>query len=110
MNTKEMKRLAEPLASPNGSDSNASWWDAFHRAANPAAILALIAEIDSLRDQVNGLTGEIEAAEKTLRQSRANDREAMSWIADCKEATGYHGSLMPSFVEYLRDLKQRADK
>ena len=66
--------------------------------------------IDSLRDQVNGLTGEIEAAEKTLRQSRANDREAMSWIADCKEATGYHGSLMPSFVEYLRDLKQRADK
>lgn len=79
-------------------------------AANPAAILALISEIDSLRDEVNGLTGELEAAEKTLRQSRANDREAMSWIADCKEATGYHGSLMPSFVEYLRDLKQRADK
>ena len=42
MNTEELKRLAEPLASPNGSDSNASWWDAFHRAANPAAILAMI--------------------------------------------------------------------
>ena len=28
-------------------------------AANPAAILAMIAEIDSLRDQVNGLTGEL---------------------------------------------------
>ena len=28
-------------------------------AANPAAILALIAEIDSLRDEVNGLTGEL---------------------------------------------------
>ena len=82
----------------------------FYNAANPAAILAMIAEIDSLRDQVNGLTGEIEAAEKTLRQSRANDREAMSWIADCKEATGYHGSLMPCFVEYLRDMKRRADK
>lgn len=48
MNTKEMKRLAEPLAAPNGSDSNASWWDAFHRAANPAAILALIQQRDEL--------------------------------------------------------------
>ena len=48
MNTKELKRLAEPLASPNGSDSNASWWDAFHRAANPAAILALIQQRDEL--------------------------------------------------------------
>ena len=56
----ELRNLAEPLAAPNGSDSNASWWDSFHRAANPAAILALIAEIDSLRDQVNGLTGELE--------------------------------------------------
>ena len=44
----ELKRLAEPLASPNGSDSNASWWDAFHRAANPAAILALIQQRDEL--------------------------------------------------------------
>ena len=48
MNTEELKRLAEPLASPNGSDSNASWWDAFHRAANPAAILALIQQRDEL--------------------------------------------------------------
>ena len=66
MNTKELKRLAEPLASPNGSDSNASWWDAFHRAANPAAILAMIAEIDRLRDEVNGLTGELESERKRL--------------------------------------------
>ena len=62
----ELRRLAEPLAAPNGSDSNASWWDSFHRAANPAAILALIAEIDSLRDQVNGLTGELERERKRL--------------------------------------------
>lgn len=67
-NTEELKRLAEPLASPNGSDSNASWWDAFHRAANPAAILALIAEIDSLRDEVNGLTGEL-----------GRERERLDW-------------------------------
>ena len=50
MNTEELKRLAEPLASPNGSDSNASWWDAFHRAANPAAILALIQQRDELME------------------------------------------------------------
>ena len=50
MNTEELKRLAEPLASPNGSDSNASWWDAFHRAANPAAVLELIRQRDELME------------------------------------------------------------
>ena len=35
-------------------------------AANPAAILALIAEIDSLRDEVNGLTGELGRERKRL--------------------------------------------
>jgi len=48
MSTEELKRLAEPLAAPNGSDSNASWWDSFHRAANPAAILELIRQRDEL--------------------------------------------------------------
>ena len=48
MNTEKLKWLAEPLAAPNGADSNASWWDAFHRAANPAAILALIQQRDEL--------------------------------------------------------------
>jgi len=38
----------------------------FYAAANPAAILELIAEIDSLRDQVNGLTGELESERKRL--------------------------------------------
>ena len=37
-------------------------------AANPAAILALIAEIDSLRDEVNGLTGEL-----------GRERERLDW-------------------------------
>ena len=35
-------------------------------AANPAAILALIAEIDSLRDEVNGLTGELDRERERL--------------------------------------------
>lgn len=48
MNTEKLKWLAEPLAAPNGADSNASWWDAFHRAANPSAILALIQQRDEL--------------------------------------------------------------
>ena len=38
----------------------------FIAAANPAAILELIAEIDSLRDQVNGLTGELGRERKRL--------------------------------------------
>ena len=40
----------------------------FYAAANPAAILALISEIDSLRDQVNGLTGEL-----------GRERERLDW-------------------------------
>ena len=40
----------------------------FISAANPAAILALIAEIDSLRDEVNGLTGEL-----------GRERERLDW-------------------------------
>ena len=36
----------------------------FYAAANPAAVLSLIAEIEQLRDQVNGLTGTADRAEK----------------------------------------------
>ena len=60
MNTEELKRLAEPLAGPNGSDSNASWWDAFHRAANPAAILALIQQRDELLRIAGGAATSLE--------------------------------------------------
>lgn len=38
----------------------------FYAAANPAAILTLIAEIDSLRDEINGLTGELGRERKRL--------------------------------------------
>ena len=42
-------------------------------AANPAAILAMIAEIDSLRDEVNGLTGELESERKRLDWALKHD-------------------------------------
>lgn len=44
------------------SENNA----AFIAAANPAAILDMIAEVESLRDQVNGLTGELGRERKRL--------------------------------------------
>ncbi len=94
-------------------------------AANPAAILTLIAEIDSLRDQVNGLTGTLERVENErnnqilrnhnlmieLRESRRDNAITMGWLADCRTASGDNGDrMLPAFVEYLRDLKQRANK
>ena len=48
------------------SENNA----AFIAAANPAAILDMIAEVESLRDQVNGLTGSLERAEKALKEAQ----------------------------------------
>ena len=59
MNTEELKELA--------NDAILEIYVAdFYNAADPAAILALIAEIDSLRDQVNGLTGELGRERKRL--------------------------------------------
>jgi hypothetical protein len=61
MNTEELKELA--------NDAILEIYVAdFYNAANPAAILTLIAEIDSLRDQVNGLTGEL-----------GRERERLDW-------------------------------
>lgn len=78
MNTEELKRLAEPLASPNGSDSNASWWDAFHRAANPAAILALIQQRDELLAAHAEMAKQVVDLRHELR--RYQEREAtMGW-------------------------------
>lgn len=59
MNTEELKELA--------NDAILEIYVAdFYNAANPAAILAMIAEIDRLRDEVNGLTGELESERKRL--------------------------------------------
>ncbi len=83
----------------------------FRAAANPAAILDMIAEVESLRDQVNGLTGSLDHAEKALKESRANDMAAMAWLADCRIASGDHGKrMLPEFVEYLREMKRQRDE
>ena len=59
MNTEELKELA--------NDAILEIYVAdFYNAANPAAILELIAEIDSLRDEVNGLTGELDRERERL--------------------------------------------
>lgn len=66
MNTEELKELA--------NDAILEIYVAdFYNAANPAAILALIAEIDSLRDEVNGLTGEL-----------GRERERLDWAVSRK--------------------------
>jgi len=84
MNIEELKRLAE-AATPG------PWYDRagvlrgtgggikpiatiynglnspYIAAANPAAILELIAEVEALRDQVNGLTGTADRAQAEIR-------------------------------------------
>lgn len=59
----ELRKLA--IASKNRPDLQVEHV-VFRSAANPAAILAMIAEIDSLRDEVNGLTGELGRERKRL--------------------------------------------
>ena len=71
----------------------------------------LACEIRRLRDEVNGLTGSLDHAEKAPKESRANDMAAMSWLADCRIASGDHGKrMLPEFVEYLRIMKQQRDE
>ena len=94
-------------------------------AANPAAILTLIAEIDSLRDEVNGLTGTLERVENErnnqilrnhnlmieLRESRRDNAITMGWLSDCRTASGDNGErMLPAFVEYLRGTKRQRDE
>ena len=111
MNIEQLKHLAEPLAATNGADSNASWWDSFHRAANPATILELIAEIERLRDDVSSMTGEADALERQLNEARNNDITAMGYLADCRIASGDNGKrMLPEFVEYLREMKRQRDE
>ena len=83
----------------------------FIAAANPAAILELIAEMERLREDADDLTIELESSEKALKDSRANDYTAMGYLADCRIAVGDNGNRMfPEFVEYLRQLKQQRDE
>jgi len=80
-------------------------------AANPATVLGLIAEIERLRDEVNGLTGTADALERQLNEARNNDITAMGYLADCRIASGDNGKrMLPDFVEYLRETKQQRDE
>ena len=73
-------------------------------AANPAAVLELIAEVEALRANATGL-------EHQLRESRQNDYHAMSYLADCRFAVGDDGKrMLPEFVEHLRAMKQQRDE
>jgi hypothetical protein len=121
MNIEELKRLAE-AATPG------PWYDRagvlrgtgggikpiatiynglnspYIAAANPAAVLELIAEVEALRANATGL-------EHQLRESRQNDYHAMSYLADCRFAVGDDGKrMLPEFVEHLRALKQQRDE
>ena len=101
------KRVASSIWGAPNSDENLS----YIAAANPAAILELIAEMERLREDANDLTIELESSEKALKDSRANDCTAMGYLADCRIAVGDNGNRMfPEFVEYLRQLKQQRDE
>jgi hypothetical protein len=80
-------------------------------AANPAAVLELIAEVDRQRGYADDLTIALESSEKQLKDSRANDYTAMCYLADCRMAVGDNGKrMLPEFVEYLRQLRQQRDE
>lgn len=90
-----------------GNERNA----AYIAAANPAAVLELIAEVDRQRGYADDLTIALESSEKQLKDSRANDYTAMGYLADCRMAVGDNGKrMLPEFVEYLRQLKQQRDE
>lgn len=86
------------------SDEKVDATGSFIAAANPAAVLELIAEVEALRANATGL-------EHQLRESRQNDYHAMSYLADCRFAVGDDGKrMLPEFVEHLRALKQQRDE
>lgn len=64
------------------------------------------------RDQmVEHVTKQRDGLQELLDESRANDRAAMGWLADCRIASGDNGKrMLPEFVEYLRDLKRHRDE
>lgn len=118
MNTEELRDLA--------NDAILEIYVAdFYGAATPAAILELIAEIDSLRDEINGLTGTLERVENErnnqilrnhnlmieLRESRRDNAITMGWLSDCRTASGDNGErMLPAFVEYLHGTKRQRDE
>lgn len=76
----------------------------FIAAANPAAILELIR-------QMEGLEYAAEANKTLLLESRQNDYQAMAWLAECRFAVGDDGKrMLPEFVEHLKSLNRQRDE
>lgn len=114
---------------------------AFHMAANPAVVLELVRRLraaegtiradddrlqsagervgviagcdtaDWMADEIERLRAESVGLQSMLAESRANDMQAMRWLAECREASGDNGlRMLPEFVEYLRELRQAAGR
>lgn len=73
-------------------------------AANPAAILELIRQMECLEYAA-------EANKTLLLESRQNDYQAMAWLAECRFAVGDDGKrMLPEFVEHLKSLERQRDE
>ncbi len=73
-------------------------------AANPAAVLELIRQLEHHKS-------DSEVNIRLLAEARKNDAHCMAWLADCRIAVDDNGKrMLPEFVEYLKALKQQRDE
>jgi hypothetical protein len=76
----------------------------FYAAANPAAVLELIRQLEHHK-------ADSEVNIRLLAEARKNDVHCMAWLADCRIAVDDNGKrMLPEFVEYLKALKQQRDE
>lgn len=77
---------------------------AVSEAAEAASILA--AEVRRLRDEVNGLTGSLDRAEKALKEAQEQEPVAFWWIGpDGKDNGGpYRGKPSDSAIDKARNM------
>ena len=75
-------------------------------AACPAAVLELIAEIEELRDQVNGMTGTADMAEKQCDELLAALKDAREMVSDW---AGYASPYFQEKHDIDGDLKKLDD-
>ena len=79
-------------------------WKAVSEAAEAASILA--AEVRLLRDEVNGLTGSLDRAEKALKEAQEQEPVAFWWIGpDGKDNGGpYRGKPSDAAIDNARNM------